>query len=63
MDEHLDGRSSRCVSSFGLLSTSLESNAFTRSATNKFRTWKMEEKHSNFSDTYQTTHATWLVDR
>ena len=46
--EHFDGSSSVCNSSFGSLSVSLKSNAFTRSATNKFRTWKMKEKQGAF---------------
>lgn len=44
--EHLDGFSSAGISSFGSLSTSLKSNAFTKSATNRLRTWKMSANNS-----------------
>lgn len=60
--EHLDGSSSACIWSLGALSTSLKSNAFTRSATNKFRTWKRKPKHSVLCD-YKTTFSSQPVGR
>ena len=53
--EHFVGFSSTCVSSFELLSTSLKSNAFTKSATNKLRTWKMQARNTVSFDRFDNS--------